>query len=509
MTSTRTTERPPVVVVLGHVDHGKSSLLDFIRKTNIVAGEAGGITQHTAAYEVIHTTKAGVEKRITFIDTPGHSAFQAQRERGASLADIAILVVSAEDGVKAQTKEALKAIVASNIPYIVAINKIDLPNANIEVTLNSLAENEIYVEGRGGSISYAPISAKRGDGIPELLDLVALMAELQELSGDASLPADGIIVEANRDPKKGISATLIIKNGSLAKGSYLATAGAWTPVRAIADASGANVDSATFSSPVTILGWSALPHAGASVHAYESKKDAESAALLSEKREISVPEKLDPRYAEGSAEARDTNDMAIIPIILKADVAGSLDALAHEVSKLSDDRVSFKIILKDVGAIGENDIKRAGGDERTVIVGFNTKIENGVREVAERARVTIETDTIIYKLTEKLEAIRAVRRPKRMVEEQHGTAKILKLFAAAHNKQVIGARVEEGTLNVGDSVNIVRRGEAIGKGKVLELQQSKQKASSVEQGSEFGTKIESSIEIAAGDQIVAFSNIAR
>lgn len=505
MTSTRTTERPPVVVVLGHVDHGKSSLLDFIRKTNIVAGEAGGITQHTAAYEVVHTTKTGVEKRITFIDTPGHSAFQAQRERGASLADIAILVVSAEDGVKAQTKEALKAIIASNIPYIVAINKIDLPNANIEVTLNSLAENEIYVEGRGGSISYAPISAKRGDGIPELLDLVALMAELQELSGDASLPADGIIVEANRDPKKGISATLIIKNGSLAKGSYLATAGAWTPVRAIADVSGANVDNATFSSPVTILGWSALPHAGASVHAYESKKEAENAALLSEKREISVPEKLDPR----SAEARDTNDMAIVPIILKADVAGSLDALAHEVGKLSDDRVGFKIILKDVGAIGENDIKRAGGDDRTVIVGFNTKIENGVRELAERVHVTIETDTIIYKLTEKLEAIRAIRRPKRMVEEQHGTAKVLKLFAAAHNKQVIGARVEEGTLNVGDSVNIVRRGEAIGKGKVLELQQSKQKASSVEQGSEFGTKIESSIEIAAGDQIVAFSNIAR
>lgn len=498
MSTSRTTERPPVVVVLGHVDHGKSSLLDFIRKTNIVAGEAGGITQHTAAYEVIHTTKAGVEKRITFIDTPGHSAFQAQRERGASLADIAILVVSAEDGVKAQTKEALKAIVASNIPYVVAINKIDLPAANIEVTLNSLAENEIYVEGRGGSISYAPISAKRGDGVPELLDLVALMAELQELSGDASLPAEGIIVEAHRDPQKGISATFIIKNGSITKGAYLGTAGAWTPVRAIADSTGATVESATFSSPVTILGWNALPRTGATVKVYDSKKEAEAAAMLSEKREISVPEQLE-----------DTNDMAIIPIILKADVAGSLDALAHEVSKLSDDRVSFKIILKDVGAIGENDIKRAGGDNRTVIVGFNTKIENGVRELAERVGVTIETDTIIYKLTEKLEALRAVRRPKRMVEEQHGTAKVLKLFAAAHNKQVIGARVEEGTINNGDTVNIVRRGEAIGKGKVLELQQSKQKASSVEQGSEFGTKIESVIEIAAGDQIVAFSNIAR
>lgn len=507
MTTSRTKERPPVVVVLGHVDHGKSSLLDFIRKTNIVAGEAGGITQHTAAYEVTHTTKAGAEKRITFIDTPGHSAFQAQRERGASLADVAILVVSAEDGVKAQTKEALKAIVASNIPYIVAINKIDLPGTDIETTLNSLAENEIYVEGRGGSISYAPISAKRGDGIPELLDLVVLMAELQELSGDAALPAEGIIVEAHRDPQKGISATLIIKNGSLAKGDYLATAGAWTPVRAIVNTAGANVDSATFSSPVTVLGWNTLPRAGASVKAFDSKKEAERVASAPEKRvtPISTPRPVDTDPTGDD----DTGDVAIIPIILKADVAGSLDALAHEVSKLSDDRVSFKIILKDVGAIGENDIKRAGGDDRTVIAGFNTKIENGVRELAERTRITIETDTIIYKLTEKLEALRGARRPKRMTEEQHGTAKVLKRFGAAHHKQVIGARVEEGTINTGDTVNIVRRGEPIGKGKVLELQHNKQRVSSITEGNEFGTKIESVIEIAPGDQVVAFTNVAR
>lgn len=503
MTSTRTTERPPVVVVLGHVDHGKSSLLDFIRKTNIVAGEVGGITQHTAAYEVVHTTKAGIEKRITFIDTPGHSAFQAQRERGASLADIAILVVSAEDGVKAQTKEALRAIIASNIPYIVAINKIDLPNANIEATLNSLAENEIYVEGRGGSISYAPISAKRGDGVSELLDLVVLMAELQELSGDASLPAEGIIVEAHRDPKRGVSATIIIKDGSLAKGAYLATSGAWTPVRAIIDATGAPVENASFSSPITVLGWSALPHAGASMHTYTSKKDAENAAAATEH---TTPSHGRPNESDPSAQA---DDIAVIPLILKADVAGSLDALSHEVGKLSDDRVSFKIILSDVGAVSENDIKRAGGDDRTVIVGFNTKIENGVRELAERAGITIETDAIIYKLTEKLEELRAIRRPKRMVEEHHGTAKVLKLFATAHTKQVIGARVEEGTLNVGDAVNIVRRGEAIGKGKVLEVQQNKQKTQSVSDGVEFGTKIDSAIEIAVGDQIVAFSNIAR
>ncbi|MBP9771519.1 MAG: translation initiation factor IF-2 [Candidatus Pacebacteria bacterium] len=494
------TERPPVVVVLGHVDHGKSSLLDYLRKSNIVAGEAGGITQHTAAYEVLHTTAGGVEKRITFIDTPGHEAFGAQRRRGATLADIAILVVSAEDGVKAQTKEALKAINESKIPYIVAINKIDLPNANVERTLGTLTENEVYLEGRGGSVPYVPISAKRGDGIPELLELIVLSADLSEFTGDTSRPAEGIVVEAHRDPKIGISATFIIKDGTLATGMFLATEGAFTPVRAMKDSLRGKVDTATFSSAVTVVGWSALPSVGNSVKAFEKKKDAESFA---DTRTVSASS------AQPVNETSEGEESAVIPLIIKADVVGSLDAVKHEIGKLTDDRVRFKIIHADVGAISENDIKRAGGDDRAVIVGFNTAIESGIRETAERAGVLIETNTIIYKLSEWLADLLQQRRPKRMTDEQLGSARVLKTFSKTRNKQIIGGRVEEGIVKVGGTIQIMRRGEEIGKGKILELQQGKQDARQVAEGIEFGTKIDATVEIASGDILVEFTRVEK
>ncbi len=493
------TERPPVVVVLGHVDHGKSSLLDYLRKSNIVAGEAGGITQHTASYEVLHTTQAGTEKRITFIDTPGHEAFGAQRRRGATLADIAILVVSAEDGVKAQTKEAFAAIKESNIPYIVAINKIDLPNADVERTINSLVENEIYLEGRGGNVPYTPISAKKGDGISELLELVTLTAELGELTGDPTIPAEGIIVEAHRDPRAGISATFIIKNGSLTTGMFLASSGAYTPVRAMQDGNGKKLTEASFSSPITVIGWSALPVVGSIVKAFDKKKDAESFAGAKQKADVPT--------AAGTDSEED--DVAIIPLIIKSDVVGSLDAIKHEVAKLTDDRVKFKVIHADVGTIGENDIKRAGGDTRTVIVGFNVGLENGVREQAERAGVRIETNSIIYKLTEWLLALMQERRPKRMEEEKYGTAKVLKTFSKTRTKQIIGARVEEGIFKLGGTLQILRRGEEIGKGKIVELQQGKKNVGQVDGGTEFGTKIDATVEIAHGDTLIEFARVEK
>lgn len=494
------TERPPVVVVLGHVDHGKSSLLDFLRKTSIVEGEVGGITQHTAAYEVLHTTQAGVEKRITFIDTPGHEAFGAQRRRGATLADIAILIVSAEDGVKEQTKEALAAIKASDIPYVVAINKIDLPNADIERTMNSLVENEVYLEGHGGSVPYAPVSAKTGEGIPELLELVTLTAELAELTGNPILPAEGVVVEAHRDPRTGISATFIIKDGSLETGMFLASEGACAPVRAIHDGDGKKVERASFSSPVTVVGWSALPVVGNAVKAFDKKKDAEACAYTQQKPVNAVAFPL---------AGADEEDSEILPLIIKGDVAGSLDAVRHEVSKLTDDRIRFKILHADVGTISEGDIKRAGGDARTVIIGFNVGVENGVREQAERAGIRIETNSIIYKLSEWLAALMQERRPKRMEDEHSGTAKVLKTFSRTHSKQIIGARVEGGAFKVGGTLQILRRGEEIGKGKILELQQGKQTVGQVAEGSEFGTKIDTGIEIAHGDTLVEFTRVEK
>lgn len=500
MKETRKTERPPVVVVLGHVDHGKSSLLDYIRKTNVVEKEAGGITQHTAAYEVIRTDEKGAERKITFVDTPGHEAFSAQRRRGARLADIAILVVSAEDGVKTQTKEALSAIKDAGIPYIVAINKIDLPNADVERTLMSLSENEVYVEGRGGDIPYVPISAKKGDGIENLLEVVLLLAEVEGKTGDASVPAEGIVVESHRDPKRGISGTFIIKNGTLETSMAVASEGCFAPVRAIVSAAGETLSEATMCAPVTIVGWSNLPPVGATVQAFAKKKDAEKYA--EEHKHVAVKTE-----APAPSEEDTDTEIALIPVIIKADVAGSIDAIKHEIGKIKQERVVLKVLHADVGAIGEGDIKRAGGDARTVIIGFNTSIENGTRELAERAGIALHTENIIYKLSEWLALLVEERRPRETIQEVHGKAKILKLFSKIRTKQVIGARVEDGSIRLGDFVSIIRREEEIGTGKIVELQKDRSATKEADKGTEFGAKLDSHVDVAPGDHFSAYTNV--
>lgn len=497
----RTIPRPPVVVVLGHVDHGKSSLLDYIRKSNVVAGEAGGITQHTAAYEVTRADAEGIERRITFIDTPGHEAFGAQRRRGALLADIAVLVVSAEDGVKTQTKEALAAILDAKIPYVVAINKIDLPNADLERTLGSLAENEIYVEGRGGAIPYVPISAKTGEGIENLLEVVLLLAEVEQFTGTPDVPAEGIIVESHRDPKRGISATFIIRSGTLKTGMAVASAGSFAPVRSILSANGDTLSEATMCTPVTIIGWSTIPEVGAKVVSFEKKKDAECYA--------DENCKIEKRAEPAMESAAEDSAVALIPIIIKADVTGSIDAIRHEIGKIQTERVLLKVLHADVGAIGEGDVKRAGGDARTVIIGFNTMLEPGVREIAERTGVAIHTESIIYKLHEWLEALAVERRPKQTIEEVHGRAKILKIFSKIKSKQVIGARVEEGVIGLGNTVTVLRRDEPIGNGKIVELQKERNTIKEAEKGAEFGAKIDAHVDIAPGDHIAAYTTVIR
>ena len=271
-------KRPPIVVVMGHIDHGKSTLLDYIRKSNSVASEAGGITQHLSAYVVTHTTKEKAVEQITFLDTPGHEAFQKMRLRGADMADVAILVVSAEDGVKPQTLEALASIKQANIPYIVAINKIDKPGADIMRTQTSLIENEIYVEGMGGDIPWVGISAKTGEGIPELLDIVVLAADIAELKADTSAPATGQIIEGKMDSKRGNTATLIVKDGTLKKGSFVVSGHSYTPVRIMEDFNGKPVSEAGPATPVGIAGFGEIPAVGAAFYTVATKKEAEAAS---------------------------------------------------------------------------------------------------------------------------------------------------------------------------------------------------------------------------------------
>ncbi len=505
------TERPPVIVITGHIDHGKSTLLDYIRKTNVVEGEVGGITQLLSAYEVVHHStgstsspreSSGQGKKITFLDTPGHAAFSGMRERGVLAADIAVLVVSAEDSVKTQTIEALKTIRADGIPFIVAINKIDKPAANIEKVKIDLVEQEVYLEGYGGNIPCVAISAKTGQGVSELLDMILLVAEMAELKGDRSVPASGIAIESHVDQKRGITATLVIENGTLKSGMFVVAGDAIAPTRLIEDFLGRNVKEATFSSPVTITGFDKLPEVGARFAAYENKKGAEIACTANKEKDSAKKEST-PKNA-GQEEG-----VLVVPIIIKTDVAGSLEAIEGELSKISKERLVSKIVQGGAGAISESDVKLASSMNNSLLIGFNVKIEKAAVDLALRLGVQINSFDIIYKLTEWLDAELEKKRPRVSIEEISGAAKILKCFSRTRDKQIVGGRVTEGSIVSGANVKIVRRDFEIGRGKIIGLERGKTKTGEVESGSEFGVSIEAKMEIAPGDIIQSYVTVTK
>lgn len=488
-------ERPPIVAIMGHVDHGKSSLLDYIRKSNIVAGEAGGITQHIAAYEVTHADQSGHQKRITFIDTPGHAAFSHMRNRGAQIADIAILIVSAEEGVKTQTIEAIKTIVNEKVPYIVALTKIDRPNSNIEKVKSELLEHAVYVEGYGGDIPCVPISSVTGAGIDDLLETILLLAEFQEFKGDPTKLAQGFVVEANMDEKRGVSATLIIKNGTISKGQFVVVENSMATTRIIEDFSGATIDEATFSSPIRITGFSNLPSIGAEFQVLETKKDAEEyVRLAAETMKNTGPE----------MHTAITEETKIIPIILKSDVYGSAEAIDAEIAKLSTDEVYFKVIKKGVGSINESDAQLGLSDKNTIILGFNVDVERSVPDMNDIETITIKTFNIIYKLTEWLEQERINRKPLKEVDTIIGQAKILKTFSSTKNNHVAGGTVTTGILRVKDQFKLIRKDQEVARGSIGTLQLAKSPVSSVESGNEFGMMLDCTVAPEPGDIIETF-----
>jgi len=494
-TQSNTTSRPPVVVVMGHIDHGKSTLLDYIRKTNIVDKEAGGITQHISAYEVVHKDEKGVDQRITFLDTPGHEAFSKMRERGAKIADIAILVVSAEDGVKPQTIEAYKTITESGLPYIVAINKIDKEGANIEKTKMALAENEIYLEGYGGKVPFVPISAKVGTGIDELLSIILILAEVENFTANSKLEASGFVIEAHMDPKRGIQATLIIKEGTIKKGMTVVVEDSLCSTRIIENYLGKMIEEATFSSPIRLVGFSKVPQIGGEFKTFDKKSDAEEYA-----------KNINKGAAKDSGVLLESNKK-IIPLVIKADVAGSLEAIEKEIAKIKNDNAEFKILTKGAGPIGETDIK--GISAGAIIIGFNVKADKNTAELAINRNIEIHYFDIIYKMTEWLTEQMEIRRPRVETVETTGKAKILKTFIRTKERQVIGGKVLEGIINLEGTVKIMRRDFEIGKGKIVNLEKSKVKTSSVEEGTEFGMMIESKIEVVAGDVIESFTTVQK
>lgn len=495
------TSRPPIVVVVGHIDHGKTRLLDYIRNTNVIEKESGGITQHVGAYEVVASTKDGSSGKITFLDTPGHEAFSKIRVRGASIADVAILVVAADEGVKAQTEESIKALHDAKIPFVVAINKIDKEAANPERVKNELAEKQVFVEGHGGDVPVVEISAKLGDGVDTLLETVLLVAEMEELIGDHSLNASGVVVESSLDPKRGNSATMIIQNGTLKSGEFILVGSVLAPVRIFEDFLGHSLKEATFSSPVRIVGFNALPEVGATFQSFASKKEADVALKASvedvvlEKKEI----KTTPRDLPGGRQK------VVIRLLLKADVAGSLEALESEIKKLSSDKIEIKILRSGVGGVSEDDLKLLLSAKDSILVSFRAGIGKNIVEALKSAEIIFNSFDIIYEIADWLKPEIEKRLPQEIEITEEGRVKILKVFKETGKKRVIGGRVIDKFIRDGAKLRVLRNNNQIGTGYVLELQHGKAKVKEVEKDQEFGVLVESDVSISPGDVLEIFT----
>jgi translation initiation factor IF-2 len=488
--------RPPIVAVMGHIDHGKSSLLDYIRKSKVTEGEAGGITQHVSAYEAVHEHE-GTARTITFLDTPGHEAFRALRSRGAAAADVAILVVAADDGVKPQTLEAYEAIMEAGTPFVVAFTKIDKNGADLEKAKYAVLEHGIYLEGLGGSISYAGVSSKTGEGIPELLDLVLLTADMAELSTNPESEASGFVLESSQDPKQGITATLILKDGTLNIGDFAIAGSAMVPVRFIENFAGKRITTATASQPIRLAGWSSLPPAGTPFICAKTKKDAEKL--------VATPERASLRLDQLTTEEK---GKVLLPLIIKADATGSIAAIKHELAKIAHERVAVRIVSEGLGAVSENDVKTAQAGGATIIA-FTVGTDGRARDLADRAGVSIETFSIIYDLAERVSLLVTERSPRFMQEEILGQAKILKVFSVTGVKHVLGARWESGALTVGDLVKVDRRGIPLGTMKLTNLQQVRNDVKEIHVEGEFGLQLEGKVEIAAGDTIQTYTTVEK
>ncbi len=472
--------RPPIIAVMGHVDHGKTSLLDYIRKTNVVAREAGGITQSIGAYEITHNGK-----KITFIDTPGHEAFSKMRSRGARVADLAILVVAADEGVKPQTVESIKTLLETNTQFVVAITKIDKPNADIDKVKNELTSAGVLLEGFGGSISYQPISAKSGDHVDELLDLLLLAAEMENLTYDPQLPASGFIMEAKMDRQRGLEATLIVKNGTLRQGDPIATKSGKGKVKILENCLGKTTKELVPSAPALVIGFSELPQAGEEFVTGEAANVDLSTEHTGEINESAPRELLN-------------KDKESLNLILKASDQGSLEAISEIIRALPSLKRAVMVVGQSVGDLNDNDVKLAISTNSKIIA-FRSKTDKSSAALADANRIQIISSDIIYKLIEAVQD---------MLKESEGAPVIGELEVLAIfnqiklDKQVVGGKVRTGTFRNRGNFEIVRGTDVVGTGRITNLQHKKQEAIQVTEGNECGLLCGSSVAIAVGDILV-------
>ena len=479
--------RPPVVCVMGHVDHGKTSLLDKIRSSHVTTGEAGGITQHIGAY-VVETSNG----KITFLDTPGHEAFTSMRMRGAQSTDIAILVVAADDGVMPQTIEAINHAKAAGIEIIVAINKIDKESANIERVKQELIEYELVPEDWGGSTIFCPVSAHTGEGIDELLDMVSLTAEVLELKANPNRKARGIVLEAQLDKGRGPVATVLVQKGTLHVGDAVAIGSAHGKVRAMINDKGKRIKTAGPSTPVEILGLSEVPNAGEVMMVMDSEKEARSVAekFIAYGREKMLSETKQQLSLDDLFNQIQAGSVKELNIIVKADVQGSVEAVKQSLVKLSNDEVAVKVIHGGVGAITESDVNLAAASN-AIIIGFNVRPEPAAKDAASAEKVDLRLYRVIYNAIEDIEAAMKGMLDPEFVEKVTGHAEVRQIFKASGVGTIAGSYVLDGTIQRDSSARIIRDGIVVHEGKLASIQRGKDAVKEVRSGFECGLVMES------------------
>ncbi|WP_019215917.1 translation initiation factor IF-2 [Legionella tunisiensis] len=494
--------RAPVVTIMGHVDHGKTSLLDYIRRTKVAAGEAGGITQHIGAYHV--STPKG---EITFLDTPGHAAFTAMRARGAQATDIVILIVAADDGVKPQTVEAVQHAKAANVPIIVAVNKMDKPDADPDRVMNELSAYDVIPESWGGDTMFVKISAKSGLGIDELLDAVLLQSEVLELTANTDGAAKGVVIESRLDKGRGPVATVLVQNGTLHKGDILLAGLQYGRVRALVSDNGTLVDSAGPSIPVEVLGLSAIPHAGDEAVVVPDEKRAREVALFRQGKFRDV--KLARRQKsslDGIFETMTTAEIKVLNVVLKADVQGSVEAIADALVKLSTDEVKVEIIASGVGGITESDVHLAIASN-AILIGFNVRADSGAKKLAEQEAVSLHYFSVIYDIVDQVKGALSGMLAPQFKEEIIGIAEVRDVFRSPKLGAIAGCMVVEGMIKRNNPIRVLRNNVVIYEGTLESLRRFKDDVVEVRQGFECGIGVKNYNDVKAGDLIEVFETI--
>ncbi|MBA2632919.1 MAG: translation initiation factor IF-2 [Chloroflexi bacterium] len=496
---TKLVTRAPIVTVMGHVDHGKTSLLDAVRETKVASGESGGITQHIGASEVVHNGK-----RIVFLDTPGHEAFTAMRARGAQVTDIAIIVVAADDGVMPQTKEAIDHVRAARVPMIVAINKVDKPDANPDRVKQELADNKVLIEEYGGDVIAVPVSAKQRTGIDDLMEMVLLVADLQDLKANPERDAIGTIVESKVDKGRGNVATVLVQTGTLKVGQVVSVGRTWGRVRALNNAAGKRVKEAGPASAVEIIGLQGLPEAGDILRVVSDEKTARDAGEAADRVAAGADGQKVSSLEDISAQIKDS-EVAELRVVLKTDVQGSLGAIRHSVERLNTAEVRINILREGAGDINESDINLASASD-AVVIGFNTKLDAGAQRSVEATGVDVRIYDVIYKLTDDIgQALQGLLTPK-LIEQVEGHAEVRMVIKAGRAGNVAGSYVTDGRIVRGGQARLFRAGQLLADTRITSLKRFKDDVREVATGFECGIGLDAD-DIAEGDVIECYQMV--